>query len=125
MSVACIWVVDDDPSVGRALRRMMLSLDCDCLLFTSGDDMLGQIGSGTPTFVLIDFHMPRKSGIETVREMRARGIEVATVMMTGVEREDTREICLSAGAFELLVKPIDAETITGLLGRTGRQRKKE
>jgi CheY-like chemotaxis protein len=49
--------------------------------------------------------------------MRSRGIDAPTVMMTGVEREGTREICLAAGAVDLLAKPVDARTITNLLDR--------
>lgn len=53
--------------------------------------------------------------------MRARGFDVPTVMMTGVEREGMREICLSAGAVDVLAKPIDARTISQLLDRLGGQ----
>jgi CheY-like chemotaxis protein len=42
--------------------------------------------------------------------------------MTGVEREGTRETCLSAGAVEVLAKPIDARTISQLFDRLGGQR---
>jgi CheY-like chemotaxis protein len=117
MATASIWVVDDDPSVGPALRRMVQSLDVDCILCTSGEELLSRIGAARPTFVLLDIHMPGTSGVEALRAMRARGIDVPTVMMTGVERERTRETCLAAGAAEVLAKPVDAATITTLLDR--------
>jgi CheY-like chemotaxis protein len=117
MAEASIWVVDDDPSVGRALRRMVQSLDVDCTLCTSGEELLAGIGGARPTFVLLDLHMEGTSGIEALRAMRSRGIDAPTVMMTGVEREGTREICLAAGAVDLLAKPVDARTITRLLDR--------
>lgn len=91
MAVSSIWVVDDDPSVGPALRRMVQALDIDCILCTSGEELLARIGAARPTFVLLDIHMPGTSGVEALRAMRARGIDVPTVMMTGVERDGTRE----------------------------------
>lgn len=122
MAAGCILVVDDDASLGRALQRMVRSMDIDCELSPSGDDMIVRLQGLRPTFVLLDIHMPEKSGIESLTEMRSRGIDVPTVMMTGVEREGTRETCLSAGAVEVLAKPIDARTISQLFDRLGGQR---
>lgn len=117
MATARIWVVDDDPSVGPALRRMVQALDVDCVLFSSGADLLARIAPPLPTFVLLDIHMPQTSGIEALRALRARGIAVPAVMMTGVERDGTRENCLVAGATDVLAKPVDAHTIEALLDR--------
>lgn len=112
-----VWIVDDDPSVGPALRRMLRAHDIDCLLLTSAQELLDRIGPAHPTFVLLDIHMPGASGLDALRAMRARGIDVPTVMMTGVERDGTRDSCLAAGAAEVLGKPVDARTISGLIDR--------
>lgn len=117
MATACIWVVDDDPSVGRALRRLVRSLDIECILYASGEELLSEIAQARPTFVLLDIHMPGISGIEVLRAMHTRGIDVPTVMMTGVERDGTRATCLAAGAAGVLAKPVDAKTIATLLDR--------
>jgi DNA-binding response OmpR family regulator len=124
MTAGCILVVDDDASLGRALQRMVRSMEIECELSPSGDDMIARLQGLRPTFVLLDIHMPEKSGIESLTEMRLRGFDVPTVMMTGVEREGTRETCLSAGAIEVLAKPIDARTISQLFDMLGGQRSK-
>lgn len=117
MTAASIWVVDDDPSVGPALRRMLRAHGIDCVLLTSAAELLARIGSDRPTMVLLDIHMPDATGIDALRAMRARGIDVTTVMMTGIEREGTRATCLAEGAVEILSKPVDARTISRLLDR--------
>jgi DNA-binding response OmpR family regulator len=122
MAAGCILVVDDDLSLGRALQRMVRSMDIACELTTSGDEMIERLSGLRPTFVLLDIHMPEKSGIDALTEMRMRGYDVPTVMMTGVDREGTRKTCLSAGALEVLSKPIDAGTISQLFERLGGQR---
>ncbi len=124
MTSGCILVVDDDVSLGRALQRMVRSMDIDCELSTSGDAMIARLADIRPTFVLLDIHMPEKSGIEALTEMRSRGHDVPTVMMTGVERDGTRESCLSAGAIEVLAKPVDAGTVAMFFDRLGGQRRK-
>jgi DNA-binding response OmpR family regulator len=124
MTSGCILVVDDDASLGRALRRMVRSMDIDCEVSSSGDEMLARLPGLRPTMVLLDIHMPEKSGIESLQEMRLRGFDVPTVMMTGVEREGTRATCLSAGAIEVLAKPIDAGAILQLFNRLGGERSK-
>jgi CheY-like chemotaxis protein len=118
-------VVDDDASLGRALQRMVRSMDIDCELSASGNDMLARLPGLRPTFVLLDIHMPEKSGIETLVEMRERGLDVPTVMMTGVEREGVNESCLSAGAVAVLAKPIEARTIAQLFDKLGGQRNRD
>ena len=117
MAAKSIWIVDDDPSVGRALRRMVQSLDIDCVLCTSGEELLSRIGTARPAFVLLDIHMPGTSGIDALRALRARGIDVPTVMMTGVEREGIRLTCLAAGAARVLAKPVNIATIAELFDR--------
>jgi DNA-binding response OmpR family regulator len=117
MVAASVLVVDDDASVGRALKRLVNAMDADCAVCSSGDEMLELVAQARPTFVLLDVHMPDRSGVESLREMRARGFDVPTVMMTGIERDDTRAVCLSAGAVDLLAKPVGAAEIGMLLGR--------
>ena len=90
-----------------------------CELSLSCDDMIARLSELRPTFVLLDIHMPEKSGIEALTEMRSRGIDVPTVMMTAAEREETRNTCLAAGAVEVLSKPVDAKTIFTLFDRLG------
>lgn len=123
MAAGCILVVDDDLSLGRALQRMVRSMDIDCELTTSGDEMIERLSGLRPTFVLLDIHMPEKSGIDALTEMRMRGYDVPTVMMTGVDREGTRKTCLSAGALDVLSKPIDSGTISQLFDRLGGHRR--
>lgn len=116
-TVPCIWIVDDDASVRRGMRRLVRALACAAEVCVSGDELLARLAVTRPTCVLLDIHMPDKSGFETLREIRARGINVPTVMMTGVERDGVREACLAAGALEVLAKPVSAQAITDLLGR--------
>lgn len=122
MAGGCILVVDDNASVGRALQRMVRSMDIDCEVCASGDDMIARVNTLQPTFVLLDIHMPGKSGIDALTEMRSLGCDVPTVMMTGVEREGTRECCLSAGALDVLAKPVSAQAIMNIFDRLGGRR---
>lgn len=116
---ANIWIVDDDASVRRGLSRLIRSLDCDCLSFASGEELLAQLERSRPDGVLIDLHLPGRSGLEVLDEIRRRGAGVAAVMMTGIEREGQREACLAAGALDLVVKPVGASVIHSLLARFG------
>jgi DNA-binding response OmpR family regulator len=122
MAAGCILVVDDDPSLARALQRMVRSMDIDCEISNSGDDMIARLAGLKPTFVLLDIHMPEKSGIDALAEMRSRGLDVPAVMMTGVDRDGTREVCLSAGALDVLAKPVDGRTLAMFFDRLGGRR---
>jgi DNA-binding response OmpR family regulator len=114
--------VDDDVSLGRALQRMIRSMDMSCEVMTSGEGIIARLQVLRPALLLLDLHMPEKSGLDTLRELRSHRIAVPTVIMTGVKREGTEQTCLSAGAAEVLAKPVEAHTLARLFDQFGGQR---
>jgi two-component system chemotaxis response regulator CheY len=61
--------------------------------------------------ILLDWHMPKMTGIEALKEMRARGLTMPIVMVT-TEAEKVRIIeALQAGANSYIIKPFRAEEV--------------
>lgn len=119
MDKPTIWVVDDDPSVQRAMRRLIESMSCSCAVFSSGHDLLAAIAGAQPDLVILDIHMPGLTGLDVLAELRARGVRVPVVLITGVEREGVRETCRAGGALDVLGKPVGAAEIGAVLMRIG------
>jgi len=73
--------------------------------------------STRPDFVLLDLHLPKKDGIEVLREMKAdaelRSIPV--VMLTSSDRQDDVVNCYAAGASSYITKPVDQEGMERVL----------
>ena len=128
LSKAVLFVVDDEPSVRRAMGRLLASVGFQVELFGSGEEVLEAIVGRRvrPDCLILDVHLRGMNGFELQDRLRARGWEVPTVFMTAVEfvrsvGEGWRER-FPPGLQEasLLLKPFDdqalLERITRALG---------
>lgn len=101
-----VLVVDDDPSVRRAIS---LALTRDGFDVTTAEDAvpaLQQAATLRPDIVVVDFNMPT-CGLAVVRKLKATcGTSVFVAVLTGTDDEDMRQMCLEAGADAVLIKPI-------------------
>ena len=105
-----LLLVDDDKSILRAFR---MALEGDYLVHTaeSGADALHQLRDKEHDLVLLDIGLPDISGIELISQLKSADPEIVIVMVTAVE--ETRMIvkALKLGAYDYLVKPIDAQEL--------------
>lgn len=106
-----VAVVDDDPSVRRALQRILRVLGLRAEGYQSGEDFLASLQSDRPDCVVLDLHMPGLGGLEVQQELRLRGGRLPVVMVTGHHEPGMRRRCLTAGASVYLRKPIDGEVL--------------
>lgn len=78
-----ILVVDDESSLRNFVASALAG--AGYLVDTAGNatEALEKLHCGNFDFLLTDYHMPRKTGIDLIRQMRADGLEIPTVLMTG------------------------------------------
>ncbi|RIX50064.1 response regulator [Paenibacillus nanensis] len=114
-----VLVVDDDPVNRQILMNLLSVLSCEVTAVADGADALDALHSG-PAFdlVMIDWMMPRMSGIELSRKIRARYslYELPILMLTARSLQGDIQTAFSAGVNDYLTKPVDAEE---LRARTG------
>jgi FixJ family two-component response regulator len=116
-----VVVVDDDASVGRAIRRLLRSVGIAADTYTSGDEFLDVL-SATPSYrpdcVILDVQMPGSNGIEVQR--RLAGGAVPVIFITAHDDAGVREAALAAGARAYLRKPFNdvlfIRTVCAVLG---------
>lgn len=114
-----VAIVDDDPSVLRALGRLVRSLGFDADAYASGEALLAGIAAAPPDEVLLDLHLPGLRGPEVIAALRDRRIGARVVVMTGLDRPGSREACLAAGATAYITKPIRRDDLAVLLADVG------
>jgi len=105
-----VVVVDDDESVGRAIRRLLRSIGIVAETFASGDaflEVMSSMPSYRPDCVILDVQMPGLNGLEVQRRLSGSGIPV--IFITAHDDIDVREHALAAGAFAYLRKPFNDE----------------
>jgi FixJ family two-component response regulator len=108
MSEASPWIaiVDDDPSVLKALSRLLRTRAFDARSYESAQEFLAALPGGPPECVIVDLQMPEMSGLELLQHLRGRDIQVPTIVITAHGDIGVRERCKSAGAVAFLLKPL-------------------
>jgi FixJ family two-component response regulator len=118
-----IHIVDDDPAVARALKRLLRSWGLQVRTFTSGADFLAALdASPDADCSVIDVQMPGMTGLEVMDRLHAAGLDVPVVFMTAHETEGEEEQAMRAGAVGFLRKPFADEQLIELIRTAVRRR---
>ena len=108
-----ILVVDDERAVRESLRRALELEGYDVDLAADGEEALARFESGGAGAgrVVLDVLMPRASGLEVCRRLRADGNRVPVLMLTARDQVEDRVEGLDAGADDYVVKPFALEEL--------------
>ncbi|CAO3408752.1 hypothetical protein [Azospirillum largimobile] len=112
-----VAIVDDDPFIRTALRRLVLSIGYEVLLFDSAESLLSYGAVGDLFCVLADLQMPRVTGIDLIQALSERHPSLPVIAMTAYPNEAIRQRALDAGASTYLTKPFDAAILETCLSR--------
>jgi FixJ family two-component response regulator len=103
-----VFLVDDDPSVRRALARLIESAGHQVQTFASAQEFLGTRAGGEEAACLVlDVRMPGLTGIELQRQLQALNRNVPIVFMTGHGNIPMSVQAMKAGAVDFLPKPVN------------------
>ena len=101
-----IAVVDDDPSVLKALMRLLRTRAYQAKTYESAREFLAALPGGFPECLIVDLQMPEMSGLELHQHLTRRGIDIPTIIITAHDDSEARQRCESAGAAAYLLKPL-------------------
>ncbi|MBW1874643.1 MAG: response regulator [Deltaproteobacteria bacterium] len=113
---ACVVVVDDEPLVGRSIRRALRGHDVE--VFTNGEEAVERLCSGEPCDVVFcDLMMPELSGMEVFARVSEQRPDVASrfVFMTGGAFTPEAREFLKQSALACLEKPFELRQIRDLV----------
>ncbi len=118
-----LLLVEDDPRLGRVLRRLLEDDRHLVELSPDGSGALEIIESGVGLdAVILDVVLPDISGFEVARRIRAAGNDVPILMLTARDTVGDRVTGLDAGADDYLVKPFAYEELAARLRALARRR---
>jgi two-component system response regulator FixJ len=110
-AAAEVFVVDDDPAVRDALS-VVLSLDgFHVSSFAEGDSFVAAARDRVPACVILDVHMPGRSGLEILREFHARHYPAPILMISGRGDIPMAVDAIKNGAVDFIEKPFDAGAV--------------
>jgi two-component system KDP operon response regulator KdpE len=99
-----VLVVDDDPSLLKALRIGLTARGDDVVLAQTGTEAVTQVALATPDLVILDLGLPDVDGIEVTRRIREFS-EVPILVLSAYGDERRKVEALDAGADDFVTKP--------------------
>jgi FixJ family two-component response regulator len=126
-----VFVVDDDPSVRRAIKRLVESVGLQVELFGSAQEFLRSKRPNAPSCLVLDIRLPGISGLDFQRELADANIHIPIIFITAHGDIPMTVRAMKAGAVEFLTKPfrdqdlLDAVHVALERDRARRQREAE
>lgn len=112
-----VWIVDDDRSIRWVLEKALQKADIPCKTFSEAESVLQAIKKEQPALILSDIHMPGKSGLEMLAEIKKSYPKLPIIIMTAYSDLDSAVASFQGGAFEYLPKPFDIDKAIELVRR--------
>lgn len=120
-SISRMLIVDDDEDMRRLLCAHLSSEGYQVSAVPSGEASLTHLRQHRADVVFLDLSMVGMDGLETLRQIREKGFNVAVILTTAHGSEDVAIRALRTGADDYLRKPFSAEDLRAVLDRTVRK----
>ena len=106
-----VAVLDDEPEMRKALRRLLTGRGFRVEEYAHGNDLLAALDSQPPDCLLLDLHMPEVSGFDVLENFQSRHIRTPVIVITAHDEPGTETRVRSLGACAYLKKPVDRDAL--------------
>jgi FixJ family two-component response regulator len=104
-AASVVFVVDDDPSIRRAIKRLVESVGLRVEGLGSAQEFLRSQRPDAPSCLALDVRLPGMSGLDFQRELREANIHIPIIFITAHGDIPMTVRAMKAGAVEFLTKP--------------------
>jgi len=102
-----VYVVDDEPAVARALKRLLRAIGYTTEVFGSGKEFLDAYKPCSGGCLVADFSMPEMGGLDLQKRLADLGHRIPIVFVTGLDDiSDSERTMMMEGAVDILKKPV-------------------
>lgn len=118
-----VLVVDDDPGMLKAVQRLLRQHAYEPMLFSSEEALKKHADFDRAVCLVLDINLKDGSGIELRYRLKADGVSVPVIYMTGNKSPAIREAALASGCIAFLTKPFSAKSLIEPLERASAARR--
>jgi len=108
---ATVFIVDDDPSVRKALARLVGAAGYRVKAYDRASAFLDSRLHRGPKCLVLDLRMPGMDGLDLQHELAARGLTLPVIFLTGHGNVPSSVEAMKAGALDFLTKPVRGEVL--------------
>jgi FixJ family two-component response regulator len=101
-----VSIVDDDASLRRSLRNLLMSAGLRAETFESAEVFLESGALGNTGCLVLDLRMPGMGGLGLLRRLADSGTRIPVIILTAHADDDMRQRMLQVGATAFLEKPV-------------------
>ncbi|HZU37614.1 MAG TPA: response regulator [Gemmataceae bacterium] len=106
-----ILITDDDPGCREALRSIMEPEGFRTYLASSGEEALDIVHEEPVHLALLDMHMPRLTGLETLQLVRQVNAMLPCILVTADATDVLMRQALNAHAYSVIAKPVSKSVV--------------
>ena len=117
-----LLLVEDDPMIGASVQKGLRQDGFVVDWVTDGAAAELALAAGVHDLMLLDLGLPKKSGLEVLRGLRARGDDLPVLLVTARDAVPDRIAGLDAGADDDVVKPFDLDELAARIRAVQRRR---
>jgi DNA-binding NtrC family response regulator len=107
-----VLIVDDDQSFRTYVTLLLRGREYPVEALENGEQLIARLKSAKiPSVILLDVLLPDSDGIEVIGKIKAMGVSVPVIMLSGVGHVRTVVEAMKLGASDFLMKPFDDSTL--------------
>jgi CheY-like chemotaxis protein len=106
-----ILITDDDPLARETLREIVAPQGYRTLMAESGEEAIDLIRQNEVHLALMDMHLPKISGLETIAILRQIKGVIPAILITGDQDDNLTRRALSEHAYCVLAKPVSKHVV--------------
>lgn len=110
-----LLLIEDDQLLGAGIQAGLRQEGYAVNWVTNGEAALGTLGLETYDIAVLDIGLPKISGLEVLRQMRARGDATPVLLLTARDTTQDKVAGLDSGADDYLIKPFDLDELSARL----------
>jgi len=110
-----VYVVDDDESIRKALKRLLRSMGYHAVAFESAEDFMEATFCRGEGCLVLDIRLPGMTGLDLQEKLASSGVKYPVIFMTAHDNPQWREMAKKAGAVAYLRKPFDEQSLLGAI----------
>ena len=113
-----IFIVDDDDSFRRSLRRLISVAGFRTMAFGSAQEFLDSRNYLSNGVLILDVRMPEMGGLDLQKRLADLGADIPIIFMSAHIDTYARQKALEAGAFDFIMKPFEEQTLVTSIKKT-------